>query len=67
MKENMEIRPENGVDHTVVMSEEKVNKDNAEEVIDNLKAHDKEIIYWQITTKEVAKYQPCTETFIDRS
>ena len=25
-----------------------------------------EIIYWQITAKEVAKFKPCTEKFIDR-
>ena len=26
----------------------------------------KEIEYWQITAKEVVKFRPCTETFIQR-
>ena len=28
--------------------------------------HKKEIDYWQISTKEVAQFRPCTETFINR-
>ena len=54
-------------DHYVINIEKKVNKDATEEVIQNRRDDDKEIIYWQITTKEVAKYQPCTEIFIERS
>jgi hypothetical protein len=30
------------------------------------KGNKSEIIYWQITAKEVAKFKPCTEKFIDR-
>ena len=26
----------------------------------------KEVEYWQITAKEVVKFRPCTETFIQR-
>ena len=29
--------------------------------------HKKEIDYWQISTREVAQFRPCTETFINRS
>ena len=27
----------------------------------------KEVEYWQITAKEIVKFRPCTETFINRS
>merc|ERR1719419_826843 len=34
--------------------------------LDNGLSSEKEIIYWQITTNESAKFTPCTETFITR-
>ena len=37
-----------------------------EDVSENSNGKKNEIIYWQITAKEVAKFQPCTETFIKR-
>ena len=33
---------------------------------DNGLSSEKEIIYWQITTNEAAKFTPCSETFITR-
>ena len=32
----------------------------------NVEGKKNDIIYWQISCKEVAKFKPCTETFIDR-
>ena len=37
-----------------------------EEICANSSAKKKEIEYWQITAKEVAKFKPCMETFIKR-
>ena len=62
-----EIRHLHEVDHTVVNREDEMYKDVAKDIIDDQKHDEKEIIYWHITTKEVAKFQPCTEIFIDRS
>ena len=39
---------------------------NQEDISKEDKENKSEIIYWQITAKEVAKFKPCTEKFIDR-
>ena len=59
-----DIKPYHFVEQTVADEEDKVNKDGFEEVIHNMKADNKEIIYSQITAKVVAPFQPCTEIFI---
>ena len=44
--------------NTIVFNQEDISKEDKEKK--------SEIIYWQITAKEVAKFKPCTEKFIDR-
>lgn len=45
---------------------EKVNKILEEEDVEKNVNKKKEVEYWQITAKEVVKFRPCTETFIQR-
>ena len=44
----------------------KVNQSHKIDDSDNMKSKKNEIIYWQITTEEVPRFKPCTETFIER-
>jgi hypothetical protein len=44
----------------------KENKFHREDASANIKSKTNEVIYWQITAKEVATFKPCTETFIKR-
>ena len=46
-----------------VAEEEEVEVD---ELAETNSGNKKEIEYWQITAKEVVKFRPCTETFIQR-
>eukprot|EP00090_Calanus_glacialis_P015214 TRINITY_DN24066_c0_g1_i3.p1 TRINITY_DN24066_c0_g1~~TRINITY_DN24066_c0_g1_i3.p1 ORF type:complete len:237 (-),score=31.85 TRINITY_DN24066_c0_g1_i3:14-724(-) len=48
------------------LEENKVNFFCKDEESGNIKSKKNEIIYWQITAKEVARFKPCTETFIER-
>ena len=48
------------------LEENKVNVLCKDDESGNIKSKKNETIYWQITTKEVARFKPCTETFIER-
>ena len=48
------------------LEENKVNDFCKEEESGSIESKKNEIIYWQITAKEVARFKPCTETFIER-
>ena len=47
--------------------ESKVDKFSEEEHSQVSTGKKKEIEYWQITAKEIVKFRPCTETFINKS
>lgn len=59
-----EIKPRTDKDEKREVEEEQV-RNKLEEV--SSQGRKKEIEYWQITAKEVVKFRPCTETFINRS
>jgi len=61
-----EINPSNIVENRE-NSDDNINKFTQEDEMRSREGENNEIIYWQISAKEVAKFKPCTEVFIDRS
>jgi len=63
--ESMKQKTSNLSKHNDI-TDEKIN-DEFSEVDRKQQQVKNEIVYWQITAKEVAKFHPCTETIIERS
>ena len=50
----------------VVVEEEKAMKKNKLAAVDGCGGKKKGVEYWQITTKEMTKFRPCTQVIIRR-
>eukprot|EP00090_Calanus_glacialis_P046801 TRINITY_DN9368_c0_g1_i1.p1 TRINITY_DN9368_c0_g1~~TRINITY_DN9368_c0_g1_i1.p1 ORF type:complete len:103 (-),score=22.32 TRINITY_DN9368_c0_g1_i1:86-355(-) len=56
----------NNEEYDLEVKNDKENEFCKEDESENIKRKTNKIIYWQITAKEVARFKPCTETFIER-
>ena len=65
----MEIKPKIDKEEEMEEKQEKMQEKvrNCLEEVGVKGGRRKEVEYWQITAKEVVKFRPCTETFINRS